>query len=257
MKCSFIVCTVKYNGTLLSKYPVIWQFVERTENAALEILRGGKTRFHCTISFWIKQSVLLVYWIALFFKKNCCRHLNTKTLIFVFCLVCLWLPGAWLYDLRVCVECVECVASTLVSRMFPVTTHDSAFPSGALHRSVATLCRWWAAPGWCCLAAPSVVQIPVPSRCSWYFIKRRQGRDRESSYSEIMLVLLTSLTIWIISSEELWRQGWGNYKSIWFDQSCRSNNKNTEKKWRCKSSKGSSRCVVSFSHISSYPTKKD
>lgn len=85
MKCSFIVCTVKYNGTLLSKYPVIGQFVERTENAALEILRGGKTRFHCTISFWIKQSVLLVYWIALFKKKkllSSSQHKNTN-----FCLL--------------------------------------------------------------------------------------------------------------------------------------------------------------------------
>lgn len=58
-----------------------------------------------------------------------------------------------------CLSCVLCIHDVVKAVL---VTSSSKMPSGAWRRSVSMVCWWWAAPGWCCLAAPSVVQIPVP-----------------------------------------------------------------------------------------------
>lgn len=52
-----------------------------------------------------------------------------------------------------CLCCVLCFHDVIKAIL---VTSSSRMPSGVWRRSMSMVCWWWAAPGWCCLAAPSV-----------------------------------------------------------------------------------------------------
>lgn len=75
--------------------------------------------------------------------------------------VCLCLGVCSVYCLR-CVLCFHDFTKAVL------VTSSTRMPNGAWHHSLSMMCWWWAAPGWCCLAAPSVVQILIHFSCSSY-----------------------------------------------------------------------------------------
>ena len=154
---------------------VSWGF-KNTKHQSLFFLKYITCLFWCSLikqefgflpGIWDPESIWNDFVILKLFVDY--SYVTNFSLFAFLCLLisrCVCCVYVWVYAYcTVCLCCVLCFHDVIKAVL---VTGCSRMPSSVWRRSVTMcpLCWWWAAPGWCCLAAPSVVQIPVPLRCS-------------------------------------------------------------------------------------------